>query len=608
MGVCLATTITLTTSSSLAEETTSKNTAKNSEYTENVAAMTKGSAPVNRKLARAYTTEEKIGWQPLISNYEAMHLRITGPGIEPFETSFKPGERMSFGFYDEESTIWADGVYHWELTAQPRVDEKTKELMTAARNETSVANFGDVLRNSGVVPQGQDMTQTGTFRIFDSQIVHLERELQRRRRERAQARAEAQGFAPDRDPQPNGVQLRDIVHNDDVISSFSHCIGNDCVNGENFGFDTLRLKENNLRIHFEDTSVAASFPPNDWRIVINDSNNGGASYFAIEDASAGRQVFRVAAGARSNALFVDSQGDVGIGTSTPATEIDIKIGDTPTVRLQQDGTSGWNPQTWDLAGNETNFFVRDVSNGSTLPFRVRPGAPTNSIDIKNTGNIGAGTASPDASLHVRRTNGTASVHVEEATATADTRTLLHLENSGPVQMQMEDTDGGGVWDLLVTSDNSFQIDNPNETGTQFLIEEDGTVTASGAIMGGPSDRNVKENVTDISSAEILAKVAELPIREWTYINDETDSRHVGPMAQDFKAAFGLGKTDKYIGALDASGVALAAIQGLHDEVQKKDAELETLRAETSELRSKTAELEAQLRLLVESIGAGKHTD
>ena len=87
----------------------------------------------------------------------------------------------------------------------------------------------------------------------------------------------------------------DIVQNDDVISTQSQCIGNDCVNGENFGFDTLRLKENNLRIHFDDTSNSASFPSNDWRITINDSNNGGGNFFGIDDATSGRGVFRIEA-------------------------------------------------------------------------------------------------------------------------------------------------------------------------------------------------------------------------------------------------------------------------------------------------------------------------
>ncbi len=182
----------------------------------------------------------------------------------------------------------------------------------------------------------------------------------------------------------------------------SLCVGNDCVNGEAFGFDTIRLKENNLRIKFDDTSSTASFPPNDWQIRINDSANGGASYFAVEDVSGGRTPFRVSAGARSNALFVDSQGDVGIGTSTPATDIDIKIGDTPTVRLQQDGTSGFTPQTWDMAGNETSFFIRDATGGSTLPFRIMTGgAPSQSLVIDADGHVGIGAGTdPEGQLEV----------------------------------------------------------------------------------------------------------------------------------------------------------------------------------------------------------------
>ena len=69
--------------------------------------------------------------------------------------------------------------------------------------------------------------------------------------------------------------MADQVINDDLIVTFSECIGNDCVNGESFGFDTLRLKENNLRIKFQDTSNSASFPTNDWQLTANDSSNGG---------------------------------------------------------------------------------------------------------------------------------------------------------------------------------------------------------------------------------------------------------------------------------------------------------------------------------------------
>ena len=193
----------------------------------------------------------------------------------------------------------------------------------------------------------------------------------------------------------------DQVILDDLIVDGSSCIGFDCVNGESFGFDTIRIKENNLRIKAQDTSTSASFPSNDWQITFNDSSNGGANKFSIDDIDHGRTPFTIEAGAPSHSLFVDDGGRLGLGTSIPVTDIHVKSGNTPTLRLEQDGSSGFTPQTWDVAGNEANFFIRDASNGSTLPIRLRPGAPTSSLDIAATGYIGIGTSSPQARLHIR---------------------------------------------------------------------------------------------------------------------------------------------------------------------------------------------------------------
>ena len=142
----------------------------------------------------------------------------------------------------------------------------------------------------------------------------------------------------------------DQVILDDLIVDGSACVGFDCVNGESFGSDTIRLKENNLRIHFDDTSSSASFPNQDWAIEINSNQNGGAEYFGIIDRTTGRRTFTVEANAPSNALYVDDGGRVGLGTSTPVVELHVKSGDSPTLRLEQDGSSGFQAQTWDVAG------------------------------------------------------------------------------------------------------------------------------------------------------------------------------------------------------------------------------------------------------------------
>jgi hypothetical protein len=185
----------------------------------------------------------------------------------------------------------------------------------------------------------------------------------------------------------------------DLVVQGSECVGVDCTSSENFGFDTIRLKENNLRIKFQDTSVG-SFPTNDWQLTANDTSNGGASRFSIDDVDAGRTPFTIEAGAPSHSLYVDDGGRVGFGTSTPVVELHVVDGDSPTLRLQQDGSSGFQPQTWDVAGNEANFFVRDVTNGSHLPFKIIPGAPHNVLYLNSDGNVGVNDTSPDEKLTV----------------------------------------------------------------------------------------------------------------------------------------------------------------------------------------------------------------
>ncbi len=186
-----------------------------------------------------------------------------------------------------------------------------------------------------------------------------------------------------------GQAAADQVFSDDVIVIGSLCVGQDCVNGENFGFDTIRLKENNTRIKFMDTSVG-SFPSTDWELTANDSTSGGQNRFSITDVTDSKVPFTIEGSAPTNSLYVDDGGRVGIGTSAPVLRLHIVDGNTPTMRLEQNGSSGFTPQTWDVAGNETNFFVRDVTHGSQLPFKIVPGAPNNSLVVAANGNMGIG--------------------------------------------------------------------------------------------------------------------------------------------------------------------------------------------------------------------------
>jgi len=106
-------------------------------------------------------------------------------------------------------------------------------------------------------------------------------------------------------------------------------------------------------------------------------------------------------------------------------------------------------------------------------------------------------------------------------------------------------------------------------------------------MDCTSDRDVKEDFRPVDREAVLEKVARLPIETWRYKGATSDGRHLGPVAQDFHAAFGLGSSDKSIGMLDINGVNMAAIQALElrtRELAAKTAEVDALKAEMAELR------------------------
>ena len=108
------------------------------------------------------------------------------------------------------------------------------------------------------------------------------------------------------------------------------------------------------------------------------------------------------------------------------------------------------------------------------------------------------------------------------------------------------------------------------------------VTVTGTFNNS-SDRNGKQDFRSVSSSQILEKVARLPISEWSYKEDAT-TRHIGPVAQDFHAAFNIGTDDKHIAPLDEAGVALAAIQGLNQKLEAQQAENAELKRELAELK------------------------
>jgi hypothetical protein len=228
------------------------------------------------------------------------------------------------------------------------------------------------------------------------------------------------------------------------------------------------------------------------------------------------------------------------------------------------------------------------------------------------GNVGINTTNPGAQLEVSGPNNTA-IRISGPpgggpglAVSCDFATYNPGSGSPPARIQA--TDDGAYSDNL-----NLMTKAPGSAGnalqSRLYIASDGYVgigtTGPGNLLvvggsGSPaycngttwvngSDRNSKEGFAAIDSREMLAKVSALPITEWKYKVEPDGTEHLGPMAQDFHAAFHLnGKDDKHIATVDEEGVALAAIQGLNQKLEadekSKDAEIEALKQNLADLK------------------------
>lgn len=357
--------------------------------------------------------------------HTGLTLTISAPDGQVFRREFK-GRSAEFTLTDARGERFADGQYSYELRVTPPISADVRETLAAARAKGNDAEVRrDLIRRGALA--AQPLVVSGGFAILNGSVI-VEGSLQ----EGGSATA---AVTQPRVPRPvvgpatnvfrpgtamNGVRRHhpvvnpffDFVIADDLIVQGSACVGLDCVDGESFGTDTIRVKENNTRIQYDDTSSTAGFATNNWQIRANAQPSGGGSFLAIVDQGStgtgetGTLVFQVDAGAPANSLRVSSAGNVGIGTATPVLDVHANTSDTPALRLEQNNSGGFTAQTWDIGANEANFFVRDVTSGSRLPFRIRPGAPTSALDIAASGNVGINTGSPAALLHVEKNQAT----------------------------------------------------------------------------------------------------------------------------------------------------------------------------------------------------------
>jgi hypothetical protein len=203
----------------------------------------------------------------------------------------------------------------------------------------------------------------------------------------------------------------------------------------------------------------------------------------------------------------------------------------------------------------------------------------NQFLIRAAGGVGINTNNP---------NGAAlAVHGVVTASSSVTEAFEVRGAAAGYALQDRVTGAAGRWSMFA-SDGTLGFYSASAGTTRMWVDPAGIVNA--LFFNNTSDRNLKEKFTPVSAREVLDKVAALPLSEWNYKAD-TGSRHLGPMAQDFRAAFGLGTDERHIATVDADGIALAAIQGLN---QKLTEELTRRDTENAELKVRMERLEQLL--------------
>lgn len=289
-------------------------------------------ADAEQRVGRLVTTARAVEWLPAISS-AATVLSVQRPDGEVITETFDAGRNPMMRLDG-----LADGLYSYELRA--------------AQHDSA------------------PLVQSGSFTVANGVIVSpdtVEHALALR-------------------PQRPAVET---FFTDDVSARGGVCAGFDCTSSEVYGFASAKLKENNTRLKFEDTS-GAGFATGDWQLSANDTFSGGANKFFVEDLTAATVPLLIEGGTPNNALYLDSTGRIGLRTSTPGRDLTISAPVTTIIRMEQ-STSPF--QAWDVVANNNNFYVRDV-NHEQNPFIIKSSAPYNSLVIDTTGNIGLGVAAP----------------------------------------------------------------------------------------------------------------------------------------------------------------------------------------------------------------------
>lgn len=231
-----------------------------------------------------------------------------------------------------------------------------------------------------------------------------------------------------------------------------------------------------------------------------------------------------------------------------------------------------------------------------------------SLIVDSSGDVGVGTSTPGGSMHVLRSDDSALVLVQETGSSNTVQTMVELRHPGFPRFRLSDITNNDRWDFRLSATgpvSRFTITKSGTGSAEMELDENGDMTILGTLAEN-SSRKYKESFADVDPSEILNALVAMPISEWQYKQKQKGkvARHVGPVAEDFYAAFGLGKDNSHIAPRDLAGVALAAVKGLKSEqdreLAQKDARIAALEQAQASQQAEIESLKEMLQLLTTS--------
>jgi hypothetical protein len=303
------------------------------------------------------------------------------------------------------------------------------------------------------------------------------------------------------------------------------------------------------------------------------------SAFAV--SSGGQGLFRVNVDA--GALFGGTyDGDIS-GEGVPAEGAGTRMMWYPRKAAFRAG--GINGTQWDAAniGSYSVAIGQDVraSGDNGVAFGLRSTAAGSSTFAVGEDNTASGAASVALGYHAH-TNARQGSFVFADRSTVDTLRagVNHSANwrvSGGFRVFTSSNLSTGV-----TIQSGSSVSNWGQSNAVISTSTGAYLSTSG-IWTNTSDVNRKHLFQPVAGEDVLTRLRSLPITSWSYRTDSDGIRHLGPTAQDFRRAFGLGSDDVSIGTVDADGVALAAIKGLNAKVDAQAQEIAVLKRMVEQL-------------------------